>query len=1270
MKIGIDLQALQTRGSRNRGIGRYTQSVIEALFSQPTGHSYKFYANKTLPAPELDSDRFPYHFVDYPHIGSSNLNELLMKTTLLSADIEAIFLPSPMETLDSTLPDYTNFPKKVFVVCYDLIPLIFSERYLNDPILHSLYIKRLANVRIADFIFAISESTRQDVINYLNISPDKVLNVSGGVSSFFTPIQDDERQNWLKIFADKFGISQKFILYTGGEDWRKNIEGLVEAFSKLPKSLQKSYQLVIACKVSEFFAKEITELASRLGIKSSLILTNYITNEELRALYSTCSLFMFPSFYEGFGLPLLEAIACGAPAIASNRSSLPEIVGSAEQLFDPYSSEDIAKSIHKVLSNENLRRQLSENAPHQAAKFSWQSVAQKMSDVFREHQPISQVTVSFNRVKTANAKTQLAFLSPFRPVKSGIADYSQDLLAPLSEHFDLDLYHDESYAPDTRVAEHLFPHRQFEERLKFQDYEAIIYQMGNSSYHSYMYSQLMSYPGITVLHDYYLGGLINYMEAHCPELGVTLSKELEHSYGRDRAREILNLLQGGKLDVDETLPEAGIYLNRRIFTRSLGVVLHNRWAYDRAINDFKRDNDCIAHIPQLVPQFVVSEKALTELRRELDIPPDGFVISTFGFVNSTKRPLQILRAFKKYLSNHPLAYLIFVGGTDYMGSINIEGEVRKLSLQGQVKVTGYVDMPDFYRYIEISDICLNLRFPFKGESSASLLRILSVGKPTIVTDIGSFSDFPNDVVCKIPQPSQGDEVEEILKALVLLTENPEYSNSLSRNAAAYIAREHSPERCARLYAEFIEQVRRSSEANRKLLADYVGREAARLEVGDPEILLAPFARVIHPTSGQLQPIKKPVDSNKTRQPQAIEKIVDFNTNTQPQLIEKTVDFNSSRQLQTIKKPVDFNEFLHECRSICLGKIPPAKRILSIGCAGTWYFQWFHKFYPYSIEEHTGIDLNPKPENLPDNITWVQHEGSDLSSIESQNFDLVFAGQFIEHISWESQATFLAEVNRVLRQDGIFVLDSPNYTITNRYGWKQPEHIHELTFQQACDILQLAGFEIQESYGLVPKDLLGVPPELVGKYLNSCSFNLEQKDIIRAINREPKNSFVWWITAKKNNDVIEKDKLHRQLKELFLKNQANKNDVIFHQIGTLVEKKKDHFIAVNPSNGQGFAIFGPYEFYPTGHYLVEFGIFLDGVKTENTLKNTSVCTVDIVTDSGGRVFAKKEIKLGDLLKGEKIKLDFFLDTPCALEFRVLYLGKLSLLVGVKPRISPL
>ncbi|BAZ50955.1 putative glycosyltransferase [Nostoc sp. NIES-4103] len=1244
MKIAIDIQALQTNNSRNRGIGRYTQSVIEALFSQQNAVSYQLYANSTLPSPELDEKKFPYRYVNYPYIGSCNYNDLLLKTVVLSADVDVLFVPSPMEGLDSTIPDYTNFSKKVFVICYDLIPLIFSDKYLNDPNIHSFYMKRLKNVQNADFIFAISESTRQDVIKYLKVSPDKVLNVSGGVSPFFTPVNSSEHPFWFKCFAEKFGIYKKFILYTGGEDWRKNIKGLVTAFSKLPKSLQEYYQLVVACKVSANFTNEITSLAYKLGIDKSLVLTNYISDEELRALYSTCSLFVFPSFYEGFGLPLLEAISCGAPAIASNNSSLPEILGSAAQLFNPYSPDDIAITMQKVLSDENFRKKISEDALQQAAKFSWQFVSKNIFDVFQAHQPFKKVSISFNKVKKVDTKPQIAFFSPFSPAKSGIADYSRDLLPSLSKYCHIDSYYDDGYLPDLIANNNLFLYSTFEERLKFQNYEAIIYQIGNSSYHCYMYSHLMKYTGISVLHDYYLGGLINYINTHRSELGVNFYKEMEHHYGTQRATEILNLLKTKNFNIAEKLPEAGIYINRRIFTRSIGVILHSKWAYERAIQEFFHDNDCIAHIPQLVPKYIHNDKPVKNERQELGIPQDSLVISTFGFISSTKRPLQILDAFKKFQMNQPNTYLVFVGGTDYLGSINIEHEVSKLNLQGKVEVTGYVSMVDFYRYIEISDICLNLRFPFNGESSASLLRILSVGKPTVVTDIGSFSDFPNDVVLKIPQPDQSDEVEEIFKALVLLTENLEYRNSLSRAASEYVAREHSPERCASLYVDFMKQVLCSPQAKRKMLADYVGRELAQIEANLSETMLIPFAQLIDPNEEQEKYIEPKNDFNKTK-----------------------------RQIEELEKELDFNDFLHECRSICIGKIPKSQNILSIGCAGIWYFEWFDKFYPYSVDNHTGIDLNPQPLNLPNNVTWIQHDGQDLSMIPSQRFDLLFAGQFIEHISWEAQVSFLLEVNRVVRLNGVFVLDSPNYSISNRYGWKQPEHIHELTYSQACELLEIAGFEIENSYGLIPKNLLGIPPKLFGKCLETgFDINkLSQKQIQDAITQDPDNCFVWWITAKKVKEVTLADNsLSKKMQEFYIENQKNKNEIIFHEIGTIVEKAQEYFVVVNPSHKRGFALFGPYDSYPVGKYSVEFDIFSADQKIGNTKMDEVVATVDVATQSGMVIVAKTEIKVRDLLNKQKIKLEFVLDTPSITEFRVFYLGIISILVGVKPRLSRL
>ncbi|MEA5627348.1 glycosyltransferase [Nostoc sp. UHCC 0251] len=1249
MNIAIDIQALQTNNSRSRGIGRYTQSVIEALFRQKNTLNYQLYTNNTIQAPDIDKNYFPYNSVDYPYSGSCDINDLLLKSVFMAADADIIFIPSPMEGLECTIPDYSNFPKKVFVICYDLIPLIFSNRYLNDQNMRSLYMKRLKNIQNADFIFAISESTRQDVIKYLDISPERVLNVSGGVSPFFTPIYAHEQQAWLETLARKFGIYKKFILYTGGEDWRKNIEGLIIAFSKLPKSLQECYQLVVACKVSENFSKEINSLASKLEIKKSIILTNYVTDQELRALYSTCSLFVFPSFYEGFGLPLLEAISCGAPAIASNNSSLPEILGSDELLFDPYSPYDMTRIMQKVLSDESFRKKNSEDALQQSAKFSWESVAKNILDVFQEHEPLNKVSITFNRVTTVNQKPQIAFFSPFPPAKSGIADYTQDLLPYLGQHINLELYHDDSYLPDIKINNNLFSHSKFEERLKSQAHECIIYQIGNSSYHSYMYSQLMRYSGISVLHDYYLGGLINYLEARCPELGVKFYHELEHNYGKDRTLEILQLLKTGELNVHEKLSQAAIYVNRRVFTRSLGVILHSKWAYNCATKDFTNDNACIVHIPQLVPKFTFSKKSIRDERQELGIPNNKFIISTFGFISSTKRPVQILQAFKKYLVEQPSAYLIFVGGTDYLGTINIEDEIIKLSLQGQVKITGYTSMLEFYRYIEVSDICLNLRFPFNGESSASLLRILSVGKPTIVTDIGSFSDFSNDVVLKIPQPGQSDEVEEILKALILLTQNSDYRNSLSQNAYKYIAEEHSPERCANLYSEFIQRVLCSPQAKSKKLADYVGRELAKLAPNISKKVFTNFARAID-------------NSYKEEEKVEVQKVVEnFNLNntlipTQPHL----------------QKELNFNDFLHTCRSICLAKIPKAKKILSIGCAGNWYFEWFDKFYPYSIENHTGIDLNPKPLDLPNNVTWIQHDGDDLSLIESQSFDLVFAGQFIEHISWESQVSFLLEVNRVLKPNGIFVLDSPNYNVTNRYGWKQPEHIHELTFEQICELLPISGFEIQDSYGFIPKDLLGIPPSLFGRYIEPClEINLNEEDIQKAINKKPDNCFVWWLTAQKSKEINRTDStLYKRMQELYVENQRIKNEVIFHGIGSIVERKQNYYVITNPDEGQGFAIFGPYDSYDKGKYLVEFEIFTPNKKIDKSNLDLVVAIADIAANSGIEVLAKKEVRLRHILNQEKTKLQFSIDISSILEFRVLSLGVSPVLIGIKPRVLQL
>lgn len=844
--FAVDLQALQSRGSRNRGIGRYVQSLLETLLRQNNGLSYTFYTNQTLPEPAFAAYGHPVRRVDYPAAGNGGVNEVLLKATLLGANVERLFLPSPMADTDAVVPNYTTFPATVFAICYDLIPLVFADTYLSDPSTNRHYFDQLKNVRSADWVFAISEATRQDAIRYLDLKPDRVVNISAGVSPFFKPLAPSEHEDWRRRLADKLGIVRPFVLYTGGDDWRKNIEGLVHAFALLPSAERTRYQLVIACKLSEPSAAKLTGLAHKLGLGRALVLTNFVTDEELRALYALCALFVFPSLYEGFGLPLVEAMACGAPVIAADNSSLPEVVGAKDQRFDARSPETIAHVLQAHLCDEQRRRQLASAAIGQAARFSWQAVAQRVADVFGADTSRREATLIFTRSSGARPKKQVAYFSPFRPLPSGISDYTHDLLLPLSKHFTLDLYHEPGYVPDLETDRAVFSQGSFENNVHDpnRDYDAIVYQMGNSSFHGYIYAHLLRYGGVTVLHDYSLSGMLLHLTTHRPDLGVTLQEELEHSYGASKAQDITRGLASGELDIVR-LSEQGVHTNRRIFTRSLGVVVHSRWAHEKAVAQFASDNECIAHIPMVIPsiQNERDAQALGGIRNTLDVPADAFVIASFGFLAPTKRTLPILDGFQRYAAANPRGFLLFVGATDHFPG-DMDAEVRKRGLQDRVKVTGFVSMDSFYQCIAISDLCVNLRFPYHGETSAALLRLLSQGKPTLVTNIGSFADLPDEVVHKIPPPDQGDEVVAIAKALTDLAGNAAYRTKLAQNARDFVAREHSPARCARLYADFLGQVMRAPATRRKLLADHVGREVARVASGDPTLLFAPFREAL------------------------------------------------------------------------------------------------------------------------------------------------------------------------------------------------------------------------------------------------------------------------------------------------------------------------------------------------------------------------------------------------------------------------------------------
>jgi glycosyltransferase involved in cell wall biosynthesis len=382
-RIAIDIQALQTEDSKDRGRGQYLLHLVPKILELDKRNEYILVANANLPVPEMAG--WPAHRLlkFRGPLGRHRFSETLALLTLLSNRVDIFHIGSPLEEGAAIIPQFGRF-RSCNVVCtlYDLIPHLFYEHYLaeNDPF-RSIYEYRLTNVKSADLIFAISEHTRLDTIEHLQIAPDKVINVGTGVDPFFRSFVV-HKQKWERALKEKFGIDKRFLFYTGGTDWRKNIEGLIESFAKLPPPVRSEYLLVIACSLSDGELKQYREIAKTFGVDKSVILTNFISQEELAALYTLCTVFVFPSVYEGFGLPVAEAMCCGAPVIAGNSSSLPDVVRDAGILVDAASSEKLSGAMLKLLTDEKLRDQLSERSLRRSAEFSWEKVASKVISAY------------------------------------------------------------------------------------------------------------------------------------------------------------------------------------------------------------------------------------------------------------------------------------------------------------------------------------------------------------------------------------------------------------------------------------------------------------------------------------------------------------------------------------------------------------------------------------------------------------------------------------------------------------------------------------------------------------------------------------------------------------------------------------------------------------------------------------------------------------------------------------------------------------------------
>jgi len=262
------------------------------------------------------------------------------------------------------------------VTIYDLSFLLYPESFKRAKRFYLGLFTRLS-ARRARRIIAISESTKRDVVRLLGVSPEKVEVVYCGIDEAFRPLAEDQ----VAAFRVQRGLPERFVLFVGTIEPRKNVTRLIEAFADLRFAIC-DLRLVIGG-AKGWFYQDVFARVEELGLQGEVMFPGYIPVSELPLWYNAAELFVYPSLYEGFGLPPLEAMACGTPVIAANTSSLPEVVGEAGLTVDPLDVEGLAEAMRRVLGDEALRQEMRKRGLQRARGFSWMKTAQETVLVYR-----------------------------------------------------------------------------------------------------------------------------------------------------------------------------------------------------------------------------------------------------------------------------------------------------------------------------------------------------------------------------------------------------------------------------------------------------------------------------------------------------------------------------------------------------------------------------------------------------------------------------------------------------------------------------------------------------------------------------------------------------------------------------------------------------------------------------------------------------------------------------------------------------------------------
>jgi len=385
MKIAFDWSF--AHGIR-AGIGQYSYNLARALAQVDRENEYILYvlvtASKRAKLMDGDITPPPGRFrVEYRNIPFPFQLFGFMKVPGLGAKFREYFLGNmDVDIVHSTTfcaPRFKDAKKRLVVTIYDLTVITHPECHKKLNIKHCK--KGIEDaVKYADAIIAISEHTKKDLVNIAG-APEELVTVTPlAADPDLRPVTD---KSTLDKVRRKYKLPADYILFLGSLEPRKNVAALIKAYAGLAEGYKKKYHLVIAG-ARGWLNSPVHDTIKKFGLLDKTNFPGYVDREDLSALYSMADCFVYPSLYEGFGLPVLEAMACGAPVITSNTSSMPEVAGSAALLINPLDEGELTTALEKILANKPLREEMRKKGFIQEKKFSWERCAAETLEVYKK----------------------------------------------------------------------------------------------------------------------------------------------------------------------------------------------------------------------------------------------------------------------------------------------------------------------------------------------------------------------------------------------------------------------------------------------------------------------------------------------------------------------------------------------------------------------------------------------------------------------------------------------------------------------------------------------------------------------------------------------------------------------------------------------------------------------------------------------------------------------------------------------------------------------